>query len=174
MSRLIDADCLNFEGQHYNNSQMKAILDFIDAQPTAYDVDKVVEQLEELKAIKDGVIPIIHGQEELKLHDREIRNKAIDECIKILDTKEPKYHDVLNDRYDMIEYLMELKMELSNNWMDKEVDRNKTAYREGYNKAIDDFANTLKQKYSCLGYIDVLAESDIDEIAEQLKAGDVD
>lgn len=42
------------------------------------------------------------------------------------------------------------------------------------NKAIDDFANTLKQKYSCLGYIDVLAESDIDEIAEQLKAGDCD
>ena len=47
-------------------------------------------------------------------------------------------------------------------------------FRLGYNKAIDDFANTLKQKYSCLGYIDVLAESDIDEIAEQLKAGDVD
>ena len=47
-------------------------------------------------------------------------------------------------------------------------------FRLGYNKAIDDFANTLKQKYSCLGYIDVLAESDIDEIAEQLKAGDYD
>ena len=47
-------------------------------------------------------------------------------------------------------------------------------FRLGYNKAIDDFANTLKQKYSCLGYIDVLAESDIDEIAEQLKAGDCD
>lgn len=46
MSRLIDADCLNFEGQHYNNSQMKAILDFIDAQPTAYDPDKVVDDLE--------------------------------------------------------------------------------------------------------------------------------
>ena len=47
-------------------------------------------------------------------------------------------------------------------------------FRLGYNNAIDDFANTLKQKYSCLGYIDVLAESDIDEIAKQLKAGDVD
>lgn len=43
--RLIDADNLNFEGQKYNKSQMKSILDFIDAQPTAYDVDKVVEQL---------------------------------------------------------------------------------------------------------------------------------
>lgn len=49
MSRLIDADCLNFEGQHYNKSQMKAILDFIDAQPTSYNPNKVVEQLEELK-----------------------------------------------------------------------------------------------------------------------------
>lgn len=43
--RLIDADDLNFQEQHYNKSQMKAILDFVDAQPTAYDVDKVVEQL---------------------------------------------------------------------------------------------------------------------------------
>jgi hypothetical protein len=47
--RLIDADNLNFEGQKYNKSQMKSILDFIDTQPTAYDVDKVVEQLEELR-----------------------------------------------------------------------------------------------------------------------------
>lgn len=29
--RLIDADKLNFLGQHYNKSQMKAILDFVDA-----------------------------------------------------------------------------------------------------------------------------------------------
>lgn len=43
--RLIDADKLNFLEQHYNKSQMKAILDFLDAQPTAYDVDKVVERL---------------------------------------------------------------------------------------------------------------------------------
>lgn len=48
--RSIDADNLNFEGQKYNKSQMKSILDFIDAQPTAYDVDKVVEQLEDLKS----------------------------------------------------------------------------------------------------------------------------
>lgn len=44
--RLIDADKLNFSEQHYNKSQMKAILDFIDNQPTAYDVNKVVNQLE--------------------------------------------------------------------------------------------------------------------------------
>ena len=48
--RLINADKLNFQGQHYNKSQMKAILDFIDAQPTAYDIDQLVEQLEELKS----------------------------------------------------------------------------------------------------------------------------
>lgn len=46
---LIDADKLNFSEQHYNKSQMKAILDFIDNQPTTYNVDKVVEQLEELR-----------------------------------------------------------------------------------------------------------------------------
>lgn len=49
--RLIDADNLNFQEQYYNKSQMKAILDFMDAQPTAYDVDKVVKQLEELREL---------------------------------------------------------------------------------------------------------------------------
>lgn len=43
--RLIDADNLNFQEQHYNKSQMKAILDFVDNQPTVYDIDKVAEQL---------------------------------------------------------------------------------------------------------------------------------
>lgn len=43
--RLIDADNLNFQEQHYNKSQMKAILDFIDNQPTAYDIDRVAERL---------------------------------------------------------------------------------------------------------------------------------
>lgn len=43
--RLIDADNLNFQEQHYNKSQMKAILDFVDNQPTVYDIDKAVEQL---------------------------------------------------------------------------------------------------------------------------------
>lgn len=50
--RLIDADNLNFEGQKYNKSQMKSILDFIDAQPTAYDIDKVVEQLKTDSSVK--------------------------------------------------------------------------------------------------------------------------
>lgn len=138
MSRLIDADMvISIAKGEFGKDDLSKILWLISHVPTAYYQDKVAEQLEELKAIKDGCIPIIHGQEELKLHDRETRNKAIDECIKTLDTKEPKYHDVLNDRHDMIEYLMELKMELSNNWMGKEVDRNKAAYRDGYNKAGD-------------------------------------
>lgn len=54
MGRLINADNLQFNGRNYNKSQMKAILDFIDSQPTAYDPDKVVEQLEERTAfLKD-------------------------------------------------------------------------------------------------------------------------
>lgn len=47
--RLIDVNNLQFNGRNYNKSQMKAILDFIDAQPTAYDPDKVVKQLEEFR-----------------------------------------------------------------------------------------------------------------------------
>ena len=49
MGRLIDADNSQFNGRNYNKSQMKAILDFIDSQPTAYDVDSVVKQLEKEK-----------------------------------------------------------------------------------------------------------------------------
>lgn len=49
--RLIDADKLNFSEQHYNKSQMKAILDFINNQPTAYDVNKVLQQLDEEKKL---------------------------------------------------------------------------------------------------------------------------
>lgn len=56
MGRLIDADNLQFNGRNYNKSQMKAILDFIDAQPTAYDPDKVVEQLEKKKQTHKRVI----------------------------------------------------------------------------------------------------------------------
>ena len=51
MRKLIDANNLQFNGRNYNKSQMKAILDFIDSQPTAYDPDKVVEQLEKLKSL---------------------------------------------------------------------------------------------------------------------------
>lgn len=45
--RLINVDKLNFSEQHYNKSQMKAILDFVDAQPIAFDVDELLKQLEE-------------------------------------------------------------------------------------------------------------------------------
>lgn len=43
--RMIDVDNLNFQEQHYNKSQMKAILDFVDNQPTVYDIDRVAERL---------------------------------------------------------------------------------------------------------------------------------
>ena len=47
----------------------------------AEDNEQVAEWLEELKAIKDGSIPIIHGKAELELHDKAIRNEAIDDFI---------------------------------------------------------------------------------------------
>lgn len=60
---------------------------------------------------------------------------------------------------------------MSKNWMNKEVDRNKIAYREGYNKAIDDFKSEVK---NLIVDLNVIRFKDIDEIAKQLKAGDVD
>ena len=67
--RLIDADKLNFSEQHYNKSQMKAILDFVDVQPTAYNPDKVVEQLED------------YGNEETRYYKNTPYEKCIEECI---------------------------------------------------------------------------------------------
>ncbi len=52
IGRLIDADKLNFSEQHYNKSQTKAILDFVDTQPTAYDADEVIKRLKKLRDCK--------------------------------------------------------------------------------------------------------------------------
>ena len=63
-----------------------------------------VEWLEELKAIKDGSIPIIHGKAELELHDKEIRNKAIDDCLLVINANREKFiADICySDLYDSI------------------------------------------------------------------------
>lgn len=44
----------------------------------------------------------------------------------------------------------------------------------GYNKAIDEFTERLKEKYGCLGYIDEIKFEEVDKIAEQMKAGGVE
>ena len=50
---------------------------------------------EELKAIKDGCIPIIHGKAELELHDKAIRTKAIDD-----------FANVLKENYDYLPQIL--------------------------------------------------------------------
>ena len=75
--RLIDANNLQFNGRNYNKSQMKAILDFIDAQPTAYDPEKVVEQLEEVKN-KDTEIALDEAQKERCFWYAQGMNRAIE------------------------------------------------------------------------------------------------
>ena len=52
-----------------------------DCIKCAEEHEQLAEWLEELKAIKDGSIPIIHGKAELELHDKAIRNEAIDDFI---------------------------------------------------------------------------------------------
>lgn len=69
--RLTDADKLNFSEQRYNKSQMKAILDFIDNQPTAYDVNKVVKQLKERSEEFNSGLRL-HGKPEKMLTDEAI------------------------------------------------------------------------------------------------------
>ena len=57
--------------------------------------EQLAEWLEELKAIKDGCIPIIHGKTELELHDKEIRTKAIDD-----------FANVLKENYDYLPQIL--------------------------------------------------------------------
>lgn len=55
--RLIDADALKSQiagmaiSNNYPANKANALCELIDAQPTAYDLDKVVEQLEEVEKI---------------------------------------------------------------------------------------------------------------------------
>ena len=51
----------------------------ISCDKCVQESEQLAELLEELKAIKDGCIPIIHGKAELELHDKEIRTKAMDD-----------------------------------------------------------------------------------------------
>lgn len=53
MSRLIEADKLRriFEDSEYPCKLQETLLGIVDAQPTAFDVDKVVKQLKDLKAM---------------------------------------------------------------------------------------------------------------------------
>ena len=46
--------------------------------------------------------------------------------------------------------------------------------KDGYEKGIDEFAERLKEKYGCLGYIDEIKFEEVDKIAEQMKAGGID
>ena len=53
----------------------------------AKEHEQIAEWLEELKAIKNGSIPIIHGKAELELHDKEVYNKALDEFIHTIEPR---------------------------------------------------------------------------------------
>ena len=54
------------------------------SKEAAEEHEQLAEWLEELKSIKDGSIPIIHGKAELELHDKEIYNKTIDDAKSVI------------------------------------------------------------------------------------------
>ena len=70
MGRLIDADKLKKQ-IHCAYSDDLEILEKIDAQPTAYDLDKVAEQLEDYsnadEAERLGTIPVIELDDAIKI-----------------------------------------------------------------------------------------------------------
>lgn len=79
MSRLIDADKLINKLKEYTrtnncefNGACRSIIEIIKQQPTAYDVDKVVSELEDYKMWKELLIY------DLDFRERQIIKKAID------------------------------------------------------------------------------------------------
>lgn len=70
--RLIDADNLQVNGRNYNKSQMNAILDFVDVQPTVYDPDKIVEQLENERKFWENAYNRNLGKEKARSYEHAI------------------------------------------------------------------------------------------------------
>ena len=68
---------------------------------------QLVEWLEELKAIKDGSIPSMNGKADLELHDKAIRNKAIDDFVKVIVDRGLSAND---DKYCITHYDNYLKV----------------------------------------------------------------
>lgn len=78
MGRLIDADALKniIESEKNDNDEMcrmciESTKEIIDEQPTAYDPDKVVEQLEDYSNVNEaemiGTIPVIELNEAIEI-----------------------------------------------------------------------------------------------------------
>ena len=77
MGRLIDADALKSLiagmaiSNNYPANKANALCELIDAQPTAYDVDKVVRQLEAYsnadEAERLGTMPVVELVETIKI-----------------------------------------------------------------------------------------------------------
>ncbi len=52
---------------------------------------EAIGTIDEFKALKESDIPIIHGKAELELHDKKIREKAIDDFVKAIKESQQAY-----------------------------------------------------------------------------------
>jgi flagellar biosynthesis/type III secretory pathway protein FliH len=89
-----------------------------------------------------------------------------------------KYFEELDNKgvaiIDALEELRELKEKAtaikSDGFSDHLLNMGYTkGMKDGYAKAIEEFAERIKQKYSCCSYISEMREECIDEIAKELK-----
>lgn len=89
-------------GDEYSNKKCEVYAEYHE---------QLAEWLEELKVIKDGSIPIIHGKAELELHDKAIRNKALDDFVGRL-IEELSHTTLLKDGYYLANIIKPLAEQL--------------------------------------------------------------
>ena len=152
--RIPERDCDNFEV----TISIKDVKAIIKEQPTAYDIDKVIEELNELdvKSItryKNGNFGNFDGVEYY------IKKRKAIEIVK---------QGGVGTESKTIR-------ENANGYSKEDIELNRNAM---YNKAIDDFVERLKETYKpCKeadNYIYTIVCRRFDDIAQQLKAGDDD
>ena len=95
-------------------------------------------------------------------------NMLIDGLIKFCDEKSKNIKLKAEPQVfiEIREALLQLKVLKSDGFTD---DLLNIGYTKGYNKAIDEFVKTIKEKYGCCGYIDEISEDKLDKIAEQMR-----
>ena len=106
-------------------------------------------------------------------HSREVSSRKFDDRVHCIRCSE--FHKQLAEWFEELKFLRQWKSDVMNEFCKYDCNSVGEAIHNGYNKAIDDFKSRLEERILAGKMIDekfaYIDNCDIDEIAEQLKAG---